>query len=76
MDLLQFMKNEGYTSAKFSSLTGEDVRLILNDVASTEDLYQMMEVTPTSVSYYPFERVPYIDCFIDQNVMKLRLSKA
>ncbi|MBX0358381.1 hypothetical protein [Halobacillus sp. Nhm2S1] len=76
MDLLQFMKNEGYTSAKFSSLTGEDVQLVLNDVASTEDLYRLMDVTPTSVTYYPYERVPYIDCFIDQNVMKLRLSKA
>lgn len=80
MDLLQFIKNEGYVSARFASLDGEDIQLELSGLASTEDLYASMEMTPTSITYYPYERAPYMDCYADclhdESVLKLRLTKA
>ncbi|SFJ30959.1 hypothetical protein SAMN04487936_101619 [Halobacillus dabanensis] len=80
MDLLQFIKNEGYVSASFASLDGENIQLILKDLASTEDLYEWMNITPTSISYYPYERVPYMVCYMnclhDESVLKLQLIKA
>lgn len=75
MNLLQFIKNEGYVSARFASLGGEDIQLLLKDLASTEDLYEWMNVTPHSITYYPYERAPYMDCLYDESVLKLRLSK-
>ncbi|WP_226579645.1 hypothetical protein [Halobacillus litoralis] len=75
MDILQFIKDEGYTSAKFHSLSGEDVHIQLSDVASSDDLFKLLEVTPTSINYFPFERAPYLDCIQDHSYLKLKLIK-
>lgn len=75
MNVLQFIKDEGYISARYSSIKGDDIHLQINELTSSEDLFALMQAKPTSITYYPYERVPYLDCKIDQQVLKLKLLK-
>ncbi|MGP4060266.1 hypothetical protein [Halobacillus sp. H74] len=75
MDLLHFIKDEGYIAARVPSTDGGEVHLPLNDLYSSEDLFEFMTLNPTSVQYFPYERLPYMTCTEAGTSYKVKLIK-
>ncbi|GGF14815.1 hypothetical protein GCM10010954_11730 [Halobacillus andaensis] len=75
MDLLPFMKDEGYTEAQFTDLDGKDWSLRFKDIHSNEQLFHHLRILPSSIQYFPLERQPYIYFIEKEKTIKCQLFK-
>ncbi|MBN8234801.1 hypothetical protein JF544_06050 [Halobacillus kuroshimensis] len=75
MDILNFIKEEGFTSARFQSFAGKDTLIQLNRITDMKELFGLLDMNPTTVRYYPYEKLPYLDCSQNEDNLKLRLFK-
>ncbi|MGV2620389.1 hypothetical protein QRD89_10705 [Halobacillus sp. ACCC02827] len=75
MDILKHMLEEGYGSARFSSVSGKEFHVDLHDLISSKELFDKMEIIPRAIEYFPFERVPYIALNDGEQSYKIKLIK-
>ncbi|MFG6149374.1 hypothetical protein [Halobacillus sp. B23F22_1] len=75
MDLLPFMKNEGYTEAQFIDSEGKGCSFLFKDIHSNEQLFHKLRILPSSIQYFPLERNPYIHFIEKENSFKCHLFK-
>ncbi|KHE67327.1 hypothetical protein [Halobacillus sp. BBL2006] len=75
MELLQFIKDEGYTEARFVLIDGKGCCLNLHEIYTNDQFLHHLKLVPTLVHYFPLEREPYIECIENERTMKIKLIK-
>ncbi|ARI77780.1 hypothetical protein [Halobacillus mangrovi] len=75
MELLQYIKGEGYTEASFVHTDGNNCYLSLREIKTNEQLYEHLQLVPTRVHYFPLEREPYLECVTYEKTIKIKLIK-
>ncbi|MGI8314198.1 hypothetical protein [Halobacillus mangrovi] len=75
MELLQYIKDEGYTEASFVHLDGNNYNLSLREIKTNKQLYEQLNLVPTRVHYFPLEREPYLECVNYEKIIKIKLIK-
>lgn len=75
VNLLQFLKNEGYKTVEFPHTGNEEVSLQIRDIITNEQLFDHLTISPISVQYFPYERQPYMECFSFEENVKVKLFK-
>lgn len=75
MELLQYIKEEGYTEASFVHIDGKSCCLPLREVKTNEQFFEHLNLVPTQVHYFPLEREPYLECVTYEKTIKIKLIK-
>ncbi|KHE72237.1 hypothetical protein [Halobacillus sp. BBL2006] len=75
MELIDFLQNEGYSKLSFTLKNQSEAIIELNEVMTTNHLFEKLAMVPDRLEYYPFEAKPYLLFIIGTKRFKVYLQK-